>query len=162
MEKIASFAVDHLRLLPGLYVSRVDRVPDGCVTTFDLRITRPNFEPVMGTEAVHAMEHLGATYLRNHPLWKQRIVYFGPMGCRTGFYLLVSGECTPEEILPLLKETFLFIRDYSGEIPGQAARDCGNFLDMHLMTAQYYARKYLEEFLLCPVPQRMEYPKEDV
>ncbi len=161
MEKIASFTVDHLRLLTGLYVSRVDMAGDCPVTTFDLRMTRPNAEPVMGTEAVHAIEHLGATYLRNDPQWKERVLYFGPMGCRTGFYLLVAGACAPEEVLPLVRGAFRFIADYDGPIPGQAARDCGNYLDMNLETAKFFARKYLNEFLDDPVPERMEYPKED-
>ena len=158
MEKIASFTVDHLRLLPGVYVSRQDRLGAETVTTFDLRMTRPNFEPVMNTAEVHALEHLGATFLRNHPAWKDRVVYFGPMGCRTGFYLLVAGDETPAGILPLLRETFQFIRDFTGEIPGAAARDCGNYLDMNLPMARYYAARYLE-VLEKAAPETLRYPE---
>ena len=158
MEKIASFTVDHLRLLPGVYVSRQDRLGAETVTTFDLRMTRPNFEPVMNTAEVHALEHLGATFLRNHPVWKDRIIYFGPMGCRTGFYLLVAGDETPAGILPLLRETFRFIRDFTGEIPGAAARDCGNYLDMNLPMARYYAARYLV-VLEKAAPETLRYPE---
>lgn len=121
MEKIASFTIDHLRLRPGLYVSRKDRIGAETVTTFDLRITAPNIEPVMNTAEVHAMEHLGATYLRNDPTWKDRVVYF-TMGCRTGFYLLLSGDLASEDVLSLVADTFRFIRDFSGEIPGRRPR----------------------------------------
>ena len=158
MEKIASFQVDHLHLLPGLYVSRVDAVGTSCVTTFDLRMTAPNREPVMGTAEVHAIEHLGATYLRNEPDWKDRVVYFGPMGCRTGFYLLLAGEYEPEDIFPLVRGMLDFIIAYEGEIPGASARDCGNFLDMNLEMAKYYARKYRAEAFDHPDPLRMRYP----
>ena len=158
MEKIASFQIDHLHLLPGLYVSRVDAVGASCVTTFDLRMTAPNREPVMGTAEVHAIEHLGATYLRNEPDWKDRVVYFGPMGCRTGFYLLLAGEYGPEDVFPLVRGMLDFIIAYEGEIPGASARDCGNFLDMNLEMAKYYARKYRAEAFDHPDPRRMRYP----
>lgn len=158
MEKIASFTIDHLRLRPGLYVSRKDRIGAETVTTFDLRITAPNIEPVMNTAEVHAMEHLGATYLRNDPVWKDRVVYFGPMGCRTGFYLLLSGDLQSEDVLPLVADTFRFIRDFSGEIPGASARDCGNYLDMNLPMAQFYARRYVS-VLETAAPETLRYPK---
>ena len=135
MEKIASFTIDHLNLLPGVYVSRKDIVGDQVVTTFDLRMTRPNFEPVMNTAEVHTIEHLGATFLRNHKDYKDRVLYFGPMGCRTGFYLLLAGDLKSEDIICLLKEMFAFIRDFTGDVPGAAARDCGNYLDMNLPMA---------------------------
>ena len=157
MEKIASFTVDHLRLLPGVYVSRRDRVGDGVVTTFDLRMTRPNEEPVMNTAEVHTIEHLGATFLRNHPGWKDRTVYFGPMGCRTGFYMLLAGELDSQEVLPLVTEMFRFIRDFRGEVPGAAPKDCGNYLDMNLGMANYLARRYLE-VLEHITPERLVYP----
>ena len=157
MEKIASFTVDHLRLLPGVYVSRRDRVGDGVVTTFDLRMTRPNEEPVMNTAEVHTIEHLGATFLRNHPGWKDRTVYFGPMGCRTGFYMLLAGELDSQEVLPLVTEMFRFIRDFRGEVPGAAPKDCGNYLDMNLGMANYLARRYLE-VLEHITPERLTYP----
>lgn len=144
MEKIASFTIDHLRLLPGLYVSRKDRIGTETVTTFDLRITQPNFEPVMNTAEVHAIEHLGATFLRNDPEWKDRVIYFGPMGCRTGFYLLLSGDLTSEEALPLVRRCFQFVRDYRDEIPGACAKDCGNFLDMNLSMANYWGKRYAD------------------
>ena len=158
MEKIASFTIDHLRLRPGLYVSRKDRIGAENVTTFDLRITAPNIEPVMNTAEVHAMEHLGATYLRNDPAWKDRVVYFGPMGCRTGFYLLLSGDLESEDVLPLVADTFRFIRDFSGEIPGASAKDCGNYLDMNLPMAQFYARRYVS-VLETAAPETLRYPE---
>lgn len=158
MEKIASFTIDHLRLRPGLYVSRKDRLGAETVTTFDLRITAPNVEPVMNTAEVHAMEHLGATYLRNDPAWKDRVVYFGPMGCRTGFYLLLSGDLASEDVLPLVADTFRFIRDFSGEIPGASAKDCGNYLDMNLPMAQFYARRYVS-VLETAAPETLRYPE---
>lgn len=160
MEKITSFTIDHIRLQPGLYVSRKDRVGGETVTTFDLRITSPNDEPVMNTAEVHAMEHLGATYLRNDPAWKDRVLYFGPMGCRTGFYLLLTGDHTPEQALPLVTDCFRFIRDYEGEIPGASARDCGNYLDMNLSMARYWAKRYVN--LLEHIDQtRLRYPEEE-
>ena len=143
MEKIASFTVDHIRLRPGVYVSRRDRVGKEVVTTFDLRMTSPNDEPVMNTAEVHTIEHLGATFLRNHPDWKERVIYFGPMGCRTGFYLLLAGEWSSRDILPLMVEMYRFIRDFRGEVPGASPRDCGNYLDMNLGMANYLAERYL-------------------
>ncbi len=157
MEKIASFTVDHLRLLPGVYLSRRDRAGDGVVTTFDLRMTRPNEEPVMNTAEVHTIEHLGATFLRNHPQWKDRTIYFGPMGCRTGFYLLLAGELDSREVLPLVIEMFRFIRDFRGEVPGAAPKDCGNYLDMNLGMANFLAKRYLE-VLENITPERLVYP----
>ena len=143
MEKITSFTIDHLRLLPGLYVSRKDRVGAEIVTTFDLRLTRPNAEPVMNTAEVHTIEHLAATYLRNQPQWGDRVLYFGPMGCRTGFYLLLAGDLTARDVLPLVADCFRFIRDYRGEVPGARARDCGNYLDMNLSMANYWGARYV-------------------
>lgn len=143
MEKIASFTVDHIRLRPGVYVSRRDRVGKEVVTTFDLRMTSPNDEPVMNTAEVHTIEHLGATFLRNHPDWKERVIYFGPMGCRTGFYLLLAGEWSSRDILPLMVELYRFIRDFRGKVPGASPRDCGNYLDMNLGMANYLAERYL-------------------
>ena len=143
MEKIASFTVDHIRLRPGVYVSRRDRVGKEVVTTFDLRMTSPNDEPVMNTAEVHTIEHLGATFLRNHPDWKERVIYFGPMGCRTGFDLLLAGEWSSRDILPLMVELYRFIRDFRGKVPGASPRDCGNYLDMNLGMANYLAERYL-------------------
>ena len=144
MEKITSFTIDHIRLQPGVYVSRKDRVGNETVTTFDLRITSPHEEPVLNTAEMHTMEHLGATFLRNKEGWKEKVVYFGPMGCRTGFYLLMAGDLTSEEILPLLRECFVFIGDFTGEVPGASAKDCGNYLDMNLPMANYWGRKYAD------------------
>ena len=144
MEKIASFTVDHLNLLPGIYVSRKDTLTSDVITTFDLRMTRPNFEPVMNTAEIHAIEHLGATYLRNHKEFGQKTIYFGPMGCRTGFYLLLKGDYESKDIVELIVELYKFIKDYEGEIPGQSPKDCGNYLDMNLGMAKYLADKYLE------------------
>lgn len=143
MEKITSFTIDHIRLKPGLYVSRKDKVGAETVTTLDLRVTSPNDEPVMNTAEVHAIEHLAATYLRNQPVWKEKVLYFGPMGCRTGFYLLLAGDYTSQDALPLVTDCFRFIRDYAGEIPGASARDCGNYLDMNLPMANYWAGRYV-------------------
>lgn len=159
MEKIASFTIDHIRLKPGIYVSRKDKVGEGVVTTFDLRMTSPNDEPVMNTAECHTIEHLGATFLRNHPEWKDQVVYFGPMGCRTGFYLLLAGDLTSRDILPLMVEMYRFIRDYRGEVPGASPRDCGNYLDMNLGMANYLARKYLDEVLENITPDRLVYPE---
>ena len=147
MEKIASFTVDHLRLLPGIYVSRKDTLASDVITTFDLRMTRPNFEPVMNTAEIHAIEHLGATYLRNHKEFGQKTIYFGPMGCRTGFYLLLKGDYESKDIVELMIELYKFIKDYEGEIPGQRPKDCGNYLDMNLGMAKYLADKYLDVLL---------------
>lgn len=158
MEKIASFTIDHIKLQPGVYVSRKDTAGTAVITTFDLRMTSPNEEPVMNTAEVHTIEHLGATFLRNHPEYKDKTIYFGPMGCRTGFYLLVAGDETPAGILPLLRETFRFIRDFTGEIPGAAARDCGNYLDMNLPMARYHAARYLE-VLEKAAPETLRYPE---
>lgn len=144
MEKITSFTIDHLRLLPGVYVSRKDPAGDAVITTFDLRMTRPNNEPVMNTAEMHAIEHLGATFLRNHPVYGSKIIYFGPMGCRTGFYLLLCGDFESVDIVPLMVEMFEFIRDFEGEIPGAQPKDCGNYLDMNLGMANYLAGKYLD------------------
>ena len=142
MEKIASFRVDHTRLLPGLYVSRRDGGEERPVTTFDLRFTRPNLEPVMDTPAVHTLEHLGATYLRSGPE-KDRIIYFGPMGCRTGFYLVMFGRLEAEDALPLVRDMLRFILDFSGPVPGASPKECGNYQDQNPDMAKYYARRYL-------------------
>lgn len=144
MEKITSFTIDHIKLQPGLYVSRKDKVGAETVTTFDLRLTKPNDEPVMNTAEIHAMEHLAATFLRNDPDWKDKVLYFGPMGCRTGFYLLLAGNYMSRDALPLVKNCFTFIRDFRGEIPGASAKDCGNYLDMNLAMANYWGAKYSE------------------
>lgn len=158
MKPIASFTINHLTLLPGVYVSRKDAVGDSVVTTFDLRVTRPNAEPVMNTAEVHTIEHLAATFLRNHREFGSRIVYFGPMGCRTGFYLLLSGDFESADILPLLRELFAFIRDYQGEVPGASAIACGNYLDMNLPMANYYGKRYLE-VLENITAEQMTYPE---
>ncbi|MDE7160762.1 MAG: S-ribosylhomocysteine lyase, partial [Muribaculaceae bacterium] len=151
MEKIPSFTIDHTRLEPGVYVSRRDITPGGdIITTFDVRMTRPNREPALTPRALHAMEHLAATYLRNSPEWKERVIYWGPMGCCTGNYLLLSGEYESRDILPLLRETMQFIADYEGEIPGATPRDCGNWSYMDLPAAKAAARAYLP-ILLDPV-----------
>lgn len=142
MEKIKSFTIDHIRLEPGLYVSRKDKVGAETVTTFDLRLTNPNEEPVMNTGEIHTMEHLAATYLRNEPDWKEKVLYFGPMGCRTGFYLLLAGDYTSEAVLPLVRSCFAFIRDFRGQVPGATAKDCGNYLDMNLPMANYWGKRY--------------------
>ena len=160
MEKITSFTIDHLRLLPGVYVSRRDPAGDIAITTFDIRMTRPNAEPVMNTAEVHTIEHLAATFLRNHPTWKDRVLYFGPMGCRTGFYLLLAGDYQSKDIVPLMVDMFTFIRDFEGDVPGAAARDCGNYLDMNLPMAKYLAKRFLDETLLVMDETRLNYPQD--
>lgn len=158
MEKITSFTVDHIRLQPGLYVSRIDYSGATGVTTFDLRVTHPNAEPVMNTAEIHTVEHLAATYLRNHPIWKEKVLYFGPMGCRTGFYLLLFGVYASTDILPLIIDCFTFIRDFQGEVPGASPKDCGNYLDMNLPMAKFWAAKYCD-ILRCADASQLQYPK---
>ena len=159
MEKIASFTVNHLVLEPGIYVSRKDRLGAETVTTFDLRMTAPNREPVMNTAEVHTIEHLGATFLRNDPQWKDRTVYFGPMGCRTGFYLILAGDLESRDTAELVTRMYTFIRDYEGQVPGAAPRDCGNCLDMNLPMAKLLAGRYLESTLLSLDEAHMQYPE---
>lgn len=158
MEKIASFTIDHIRLLPGIYVSRKDTVGQEVITTFDLRMTSPNDEPVMNTAEVHTIEHLGATFLRNHQDYGNKTIYFGPMGCRTGFYLLLAGDYRSRDIVPLVTQMFEFIRDYRGEVPGASPRDCGNYLDMNLNMANYLAERYLNQVLYQIDDHRLVYP----
>ena len=157
METIKSFTEDHKRLLPGVYVSRKDSTGHDVVTTFDIRMTRPNFEPVMNTAEIHTLEHLGATFLRNHEEWGDKIIYFGPMGCRTGFYLLLAGDYESEDIISLLREMFEFVCHFEGEIPGAAPEACGNYLDQNLPMAKYLAEKYLEHVLTGITPDRLKY-----
>ena len=159
MEKIASFTIDHIKLQPGIYVSRKDHVGQEVITTFDIRMTSPNEEPVMNTAEVHTIEHLAATFLRNHREFCSKIIYFGPMGCRTGFYLLLSGDYESSDIVGLLKEMFVFIRDFSDEVPGASPKDCGNYLDMNLGMANYLAKKYLDQVLNHIGPDRLVYPE---
>ena len=159
MEKITSFTVDHIRLVPGLYVSRKDRAGDAVITTFDIRMTSPNDEPVMNTAEVHTIDPLGATFLRNHQEYKDRVLYFGPMGCRTGFYLLLTGDYSSSDIVPLMKEMFAFIATYEGEVPGAQAKDCGNYLDMNLPMARFLAKKYLQNVLEDIQVNQLNYPE---
>jgi S-ribosylhomocysteine lyase len=159
MKQIASFTIDHMRLLPGVYVSRKDRIGNEIITTFDIRMTRPNFEPVMLTGEVHTIEHLGATYLRNHPDFAEKTVYFGPMGCRTGFYLLLGGDYNSKDIVPLLIEMFEFIHTFEGDIPGATAANCGNYSDMNLDLAKYYAKRFLDEVLYEIDDKHLNYPE---
>ncbi len=164
MEKIASFTIDHIKLQPGIYVSRKDTVgtEEGhsgeVITTFDLRMTSPNEEPVMNTAEIHTIEHLAATFLRNHAVYKDKTIYFGPMGCRTGFYLLLAGDYTSKDIVPLMIEMFEFIRDYKDEVPGASPKDCGNYLDMNLGMANYLAKRYLDQVLYGIDDSRLIYP----
>ena len=159
MEKIASFTIDHLKLVPGVYVSRKDTIGKEVITTFDLRMTSPNDEPVMNTAEVHTIEHLAATFLRNHPVYGNKTIYFGPMGCRTGFYLLLAGNLTSKEIVPLMIEMFEFIRDFKDEVPGASPKDCGNYLDMNLPMANYLAKRYLDNVLYNIDNSRLVYPE---
>ncbi len=159
MEKIASFTIDHIKLQPGVYVSRKDTVGAEVITTFDLRMTSPNEEPVMNTAEMHAIEHLGATFLRNHGEDGSKTIYFGPMGCRTGFYLLLAGEYSSRDILPLLVQMYEFIRDYRGQVPGASPKDCGNYLDINLPMANFLAEKYLDNVLYHIEESRLVYPQ---
>ena len=159
MDKIASFTVNHLDLIPGVYVSRKDYVGKEVLTTFDLRMTAPNREPVMNTAELHAMEHLAATFLRNHKEFGPKMIYWGPMGCRTGFYLLLVGDYESKDIVPLMKEMFAFIADFNGDVPGAAAKDCGNYLDMNLPMANYMAKRYLTEVLENITEKQLVYPE---
>ena len=159
MEKIPSFTIDHLQLLRGIYVSRKDVVGGETITTFDIRMKEPNREPALHPGALHTIEHLAATCLRNDEEWKERIIYWGPMGCLTGNYLLMRGDLYPHDILPLMQRTFAFVADFEGEVPGAAAKDCGNWLLHDLPMARYEARKYLDEVLLRMTPANMAYPQ---
>ena len=159
MKQIASFTINHLELLPGIYVSRKDAVGSETITTFDIRMTRPNFEPVMNTAEMHTIEHLAATYLRNHETYGEKTVYFGPMGCRTGFYLLLAGDYQAKDIVPLIISLFEFIRDFKGEVPGAAAYNCGNYLDMNLNMANYLADRFLTNVLYQIDDAHLIYPE---
>lgn len=159
MKKIASFTIDHIKLLPGVYVSRKDNVSGNIITTFDLRMTAPNREPVMNTAEVHTVEHLGATFLRNDEEYKDRVIYFGPMGCRTGFYLVLAGDYESKDIISLIKRMYKFISTFEGEVPGASAKDCGNYLDMNLPMARYIAKKYVDEVLENISDERLIYPE---
>ena len=161
MEKIASFTINHLKLLRGIYVSRVDTLPNGdVITTFDIRMKQPNREPAVSQSALHTIEHLAATYLRNQPEWKDKVIYWGPMGCCTGNYLLMSGKLTSKDILPLMQDTFRFIAEYEGSIPGATARDCGDYTLNNLPMAKWEARKYLIEVLENIKDENLEYPQD--
>lgn len=159
MEKIASFTIDHIKLEPGVYVSRKDHVGNSIITTFDLRMTSPNDEPVMNTAEMHTIEHLAATFLRNHAEYKDKTIYFGPMGCRTGFYLLLAGDYESKDIVPLMVEMYEFIRDFKGDVPGASAKDCGNYLDMNLGMANYLANRYLNNVLYNIDEKHLIYPQ---
>ena len=159
MEKIASFTVNHLDLEPGIYVSRKDKVGQETITTFDLRMTAPNKEPVMNTAEIHTMEHLGATFLRNDEEYKDKTIYFGPMGCRTGFYIVLAGDHDSKDIVPLITRMYEFIRDFKGEVPGASPRDCGNYLDMNLGMANFLAKRYLDNTLYNITDKHLVYPE---
>jgi len=159
MERIASFQVDHVRLNRGLYVSRIDEINGNYLTSFDIRMKLPNREPVINIAELHTMEHLGATFLRNHPVWKEQIVYFGPMGCRTGFYLILKGKLESKDIVELMKELYKFMAEFKGDIPGATAIECGNYLDQNLPMANYEAKKYLEETLENLGEENLNYPE---
>lgn len=158
MEKIASFTIDHLQLKRGIYVSRTDKVGNSEITSFDIRMKLPYREPVLGGPEIHTIEHLAATYLRNSS-WKDKIIYWGPMGCMTGNYLIISGKHTSKDIVPLMTELFEFMANFEGEIPGASALECGNFYNNNLPMAKYEAKKYLEEVLYQLQDDNLEYPK---
>ena len=159
MERIPSFQVDHIKLNRGIYVSRLDKVNGNYLTSFDIRMKLPNREPVINIAELHTMEHLGATFLRNHSIWKDEIIYFGPMGCRTGFYLILKGKLESRDIVDIIKETYKFMSEFEGDIPGATAIECGNYLDQNLPMAKYEAKKYLEETLNNLGEENLNYPK---
>lgn len=159
MEKITSFTIDHLKLLPGLYVSRKDKVGNEVITTFDIRMTRPNYEPVMNAAEVHTIEHLGATFLRNDEEYKDKVIYFGPMGCRTGFYMVLAGDYQSKDVLPLVTRMYEFMKDFNGDVPGACAKDCGNYLDMNLNMTKYVCQKYYDEVLKNISDDKLIYPE---
>lgn len=159
MKKIASFTIDHTRLERGIFLSRRDTTPSGdVISTFDIRLTRPNREPAVNGAALHTIEHLAATFLRNHAQWAPRVIYWGPMGCLTGSYLLLAGELASEDIVLLMRETFAFIADFEGDIPGATARDCGNYTYNNLPEAKRVARRFLDEVLAAPAHENLNYP----
>lgn len=158
MKKIPSFTINHLVLKRGVYVSRKDQVGGESVTTFDVRMKEPNREPALSPSAIHCIEHLAATFLRSHPQWADKIVYWGPMGCLTGNYLIVKGDLSSAEILPLMVETFRFIAGFEGDVPGQSPRDCGNYLLMNLPEARWEASRYLTEVLEVATEENLVYP----
>ena len=159
MNKITSFTIDHIRLIPGIYVSRKDSVNGHIITTFDIRMTSPNDEPVMNTAEIHTIEHLGATFLRNHEVYKDQVIYFGPMGCRTGFYMVLAGDYDSKDVVELVTRMFIFMKDFEGDVPGACAKDCGNYLDMNLNMAKYVCNKYYNEVLKNIDETRLVYPK---
>lgn len=159
MKKIASFTIDHIKLIPGVYVSRKDHIGNEVITTFDLRMTSPNDEPVMNTAEMHTIEHLAATFLRNHAEYASKTIYFGPMGCRTGFYLLLASDLESKDIVDLMIEMFTFIANFNDEVPGASAKDCGNYLDMNLPMANWLAKRYLENVLLHITEEQLVYPE---
>lgn len=161
MDKIPSFTINHEKLLPGIYVSRKDNLGNEVITTFDIRMKAPNREPALHPGALHTIEHLAATYLRNDPEWKDKIVYWGPMGCLTGNYLLLKGDLESHDIVELMKRTFRFVADFDGKIPGAAPKDCGNWLLHDLPMARWESRKYLEETLEHLTEERLNYPSRD-
>ena len=159
MNKITSFTIDHIRLIPGIYVSRKDSVNGHIITTFDIRMTSPNDEPVMNTAEIHTIEHLGATFLRNHEVYKDQVIYFGPMGCRTGFYMVLAGDYDSKDVVELVTRMFIFMKDFEGDVPGACAKDCGNYLDMNLNMAKYVCDRYYNEVLKDIDETRLVYPE---
>ena len=159
MNKITSFTIDHIRLIPGIYVSRKDSVNGHIITTFDIRMTSPNDEPVMNTAEIHTIEHLGATFLRNHEVYKDQVIYFGPMGCRTGFYMVLAGDYDSKDVVELVTRMFIFMKDFEGDVPGACAKDCGNYLDMNLNMAKYVCDRYYNEVLKDIDETRLIYPE---
>ena len=159
MERIASFTVDHKKLNRGIYVSRIDEINGNYITTFDVRMKLPNREPVINIAELHTIEHLGATFLRNHSTWKDEVVYFGPMGCRTGFYVILKRKLESKDIIDLMKELYKFMAEFKGEIPGATAIECGNYLDQNLAMANFESKKFLEETLENLTEANLVYPR---
>ncbi len=161
MDLIPSFSVDHTRIVPGIFESRVDIMDGAAVTTYDVRLKRPNKEPAVAPAAMHTMEHVIATYLRNHPCWKDRLVYWGPMGCLTGFYIIIKGRIPASELYPVMLEAFRYMRDFEGEVPGATPENCGNYLMHDLPMAKWEAARYVEYLETADLNRIFEYPKAE-
>ena len=161
MEKIASFTIDHIKLQPGVYVSRKDHIGDEVITTFDLRMTSPNEEPVMNTAEMHTIEHLMATFFRAHPVWADQTIYVGPMGCRTGMYVIFKGDLESADVAEIMKDCYQYMADFDEEIPAAKPEMCGNYLDHNLGITRIECQKFVDEVLSCIKEENMVYPRQN-
>ena len=161
MDLIPSFSVDHTKIVPGIFESRVDTLGSETVTTFDVRLKRPNAEPEIAPAAMHTIEHVVATYLRNHPDWKDKLIYWGPMGCLTGFYIIVKGRPAAADMYPIVLKAFRYMSEYEGDVPGATPENCGKYLMHDLPMAKWEAKKYVEYLLSADKSRIFEYPKTE-